>query len=153
MPRSAGAHVSTSRLRLGSSCLQRQLGCCCSVEKSGSSQRLKAYRRSISLRSVLRHFRENRPQEDIYSRYCRTWNDQVSFGGLILIPSASDGRTEKSVWLNSNTHDGFGKPTMVSRGSASALPTPANSAFCLRILPTWTKPTCPITLYILVVSV
>ena len=54
MARSVGAHVSASRLRLGSSCLQRQSKCCCLVEKSGSSQRLQAYRSSISLCSGLR---------------------------------------------------------------------------------------------------
>ena len=53
---------------LGFSCLQRQSGYCRSVEKSSSPQRLRAYRCSVSLRSVLRHFRENRPGEYIYSR-------------------------------------------------------------------------------------
>ena len=63
-----GAHISASRLRLGSSCLQRQSECCCFVKKSGSSQRLQAYRSSISLRSGLRHFRENWFREDIHNR-------------------------------------------------------------------------------------
>ena len=40
MAQLVGAHISTSRLRLVSSSLQRQSRCCCSVEKSGSSQRL-----------------------------------------------------------------------------------------------------------------
>ena len=68
MARSACTHVSASRLWLGSSCLQRKSWCCCFVEKSGSSQCLQAYRRSISLRSGLRHFRENRFREDIHNR-------------------------------------------------------------------------------------
>ena len=34
MARSAGAHVWTSRLRLGSNCLQRRSGCCCFVENT-----------------------------------------------------------------------------------------------------------------------
>ena len=59
MARSAGAHVSASRLRLGSSCLQRQSECCCFVKEPGSSQRLQAYRSSISLCSGLRHFRKD----------------------------------------------------------------------------------------------
>ena len=42
--------------------------CCCYVEKSGLPQRLQAYRRLISLRSGMRHFKENRPREDIYRR-------------------------------------------------------------------------------------
>ena len=37
---------------------QRQSGCCQSVEKFGSPQRLEAYWRSISLWSGLRHFKE-----------------------------------------------------------------------------------------------
>ena len=40
----------------------------CSVEKSSSSQRLQAYRRSISLRSGLHHLRENRSRENIHNR-------------------------------------------------------------------------------------
>ena len=40
----------------------------CFVEKSGSPQRLHAYRRSISLRSGLRHLRENRSRENIHNR-------------------------------------------------------------------------------------
>ena len=135
------------------SCLKRQSWCCRFVEKSGSPQPLQAYRRSISLCSGLCHLSENRPREDIYKRQCRTWNDQVSFGGSILIPSAPYGRNEKSVWLKSDTQDGFVQPTTVSQGSASALPTPAGLAFCLRILPTRTKPTYPTTFYISVVSV
>ena len=62
------AHTFRQVLRLGSNCLQRQSGCCCSVEKSRSPQCLQAYRRSISLRSGLCHFRENRPRENIQSR-------------------------------------------------------------------------------------
>ena len=42
--------------------------CCCFVEKSGSSQRLQAYRSSISLCSGLCLFRENRFREDIHNR-------------------------------------------------------------------------------------
>ena len=68
MARSAGVHVLASWLRLGSSCLQRQSGCCCFVEKSGPSQRLQAYRSLISLCSGLRHFRKNRFREDIHNR-------------------------------------------------------------------------------------
>ena len=81
--------------------------CCCFVEKSGPSQRLQAYRSSISLCSGLRHFRKNRFREDIHNRQCCRWNDQVSFGGSFPIPSATNGRNEKSVRLKSNTQDGF----------------------------------------------
>ena len=45
---SAGAHVLTSWLRLGSNCLHRQSGCCRSIEKSGSPQHL----RSISMFNI-----------------------------------------------------------------------------------------------------
>ena len=68
MARSAGAHVLTSRLRLGPSCLQRQSSCCFFDEKYGSPQCLQAYRRSISLRSGFRHCRENRFRENIHNR-------------------------------------------------------------------------------------
>ena len=68
MARLAGAHISTSQLRLGSSCLHRQSGRCCFVEESGSPQRLQAYLCSISLRSGLCHLRENRSRENIHNR-------------------------------------------------------------------------------------
>ena len=124
MARLAGAHVSTSRPRLGSTCLQRQSACCCFVEKSGSSQRLQAYRRSISLCLGLHHFRESRSREDIHNRQCRRWNDQVSFGRPVPVFSATDGRNDISVRLKPDTVQvGFGHLTSVHRRSALALPT------------------------------
>ena len=115
MARSAGAHVSTSRLRLGSSCLQRQSECCCFVEKSGSSQHLQAYRSSISLCSGLCHFREIRFIEDnIHNRQCRRWNDQVAFGRPVPVSWATDGHNDISVRLKPDiAQDGLGQPTSV----------------------------------------
>ena len=115
MARSASLHILKSLIWLSSNCLQRQSGWCCFVEKSGPPQRLQAYRCSISLCSGLRHFREDRPWEDIYGRQCRRCVNQVSFGRSFSIPQTTHGRNGKTVRLDRTLRHCFGYQPLVGR--------------------------------------